>query len=218
MPKNCKYYWFNSPLAPVLTTKGLTRWAMGHRWVGRAHRGLNQDSALKKPGRSIACCGGQKYSIRSAREVKAEIPVRLAAPLLSRPRNRALTPGAVVLRLDAVLEPDVGKAGKAICRAPLGNGGHAYVSPISITCANSRLASRPTRRICTRVRTHCEAGSTRSQKQILGDRGFLALIAEPGMGKTTLLYQLLEGLRDTGARRVLVPDAVQLPANSSIPF
>jgi type II secretory pathway predicted ATPase ExeA len=30
---------------------------------------------------------------------------------------------------------------------------------------------------------------------ILGGRGFLALIAEPGMGKTTLLYQVLEGLR-----------------------
>jgi len=28
-------------------------------------------------------------------------------------------------------------------------------------------------------------------------RGFLALIAEPGMGKTTLLYQLLENLRET---------------------
>ena len=29
------------------------------------------------------------------------------------------------------------------------------------------------------------------------NRGFLALIAEPGMGKTTLLYQLLEELRDS---------------------
>src|SRR5579863_901629 len=27
------------------------------------------------------------------------------------------------------------------------------------------------------------------------NRGFLALIAKPGMGKTTLLYQYLEGLR-----------------------
>jgi type II secretory pathway predicted ATPase ExeA len=35
------------------------------------------------------------------------------------------------------------------------------------------------------------------------DRGFLALVAEPGMGKTTLLYQLLEELRDS-ARAVLV--------------
>src|SRR4029077_9482211 len=35
------------------------------------------------------------------------------------------------------------------------------------------------------------------------NRGFLALIAKPGMGKTTLLYQLLEDLRDS-TRTVLV--------------
>jgi len=35
------------------------------------------------------------------------------------------------------------------------------------------------------------------------NRGFLALIAEPGMGKTTLLYHLMEQLRDT-SRTVLV--------------
>ena len=44
--------------------------------------------------------------------------------------------------------------------------------------------------------THCEALDSLTEA-ILGDRGFLALIADPGMGKTTLLYQLLEGLRDT---------------------
>ena len=44
-------------------------------------------------------------------------------------------------------------------------------------------------------RTHCEALDSLTDA-ILTDRGFLALIAEPGMGKTTLLYQLLEGLRD----------------------
>jgi len=38
---------------------------------------------------------------------------------------------------------------------------------------------------------------------IQNNRGFLALIAEPGMGKTTLLYQLLEDLRDY-ARTVFV--------------
>lgn len=38
---------------------------------------------------------------------------------------------------------------------------------------------------------------------IADTRGFLALIAEPGMGKTTLLYQLLEQLRES-ARTVLV--------------
>jgi N-acetylmuramoyl-L-alanine amidase len=44
-------------------------------------------------------------------------------------------------------------------------------------------------------RTHCEALDSLTEG-ILGGRGFLALIAEPGMGKTTLLYQVLEGLRD----------------------
>ncbi len=50
--------------------------------------------------------------------------------------------------------------------------------------------------------THCEALDSLTEA-IQGDRGFLALIAEPGMGKTTLLYQLLEGLRDT-ARAVFL--------------
>ncbi len=45
-------------------------------------------------------------------------------------------------------------------------------------------------------RTHCEALDSLTEA-ILGDRGFLALIAEPGLGKTTLLNQVLEGLRDT---------------------
>ena len=44
-------------------------------------------------------------------------------------------------------------------------------------------------------RTHCEALDALTDG-IQSGRGFLALIAEPGMGKTTLLYQVLEGLRD----------------------
>jgi N-acetylmuramoyl-L-alanine amidase/type II secretory pathway predicted ATPase ExeA len=44
-------------------------------------------------------------------------------------------------------------------------------------------------------RTHCEALDSLTEA-ILGDRGFMALIAEPGMGKTTLLNQVLESLRD----------------------
>jgi N-acetylmuramoyl-L-alanine amidase len=44
-------------------------------------------------------------------------------------------------------------------------------------------------------RTHCEALDSLTEG-ILGGQGFLALIADPGMGKTTLLYQVLEGLRD----------------------
>lgn len=51
-------------------------------------------------------------------------------------------------------------------------------------------------------RTHCEALDSLTEA-ILGDRGFLALIAEPGMGKTTLLYQVLEGLREN-ARSVFL--------------
>lgn len=51
-------------------------------------------------------------------------------------------------------------------------------------------------------RTHCEALDTLTEG-ILGDRGFLALVAEPGMGKTTLLYQVLEGLRGS-ARAVFL--------------
>jgi N-acetylmuramoyl-L-alanine amidase/type II secretory pathway predicted ATPase ExeA len=45
-------------------------------------------------------------------------------------------------------------------------------------------------------RTHCEALDALTEA-IQGDHGFLALIAEPGLGKTTLMYQVLEGLRDT---------------------
>ena len=44
-------------------------------------------------------------------------------------------------------------------------------------------------------RTHCEALDALTNG-IMEGRGFLALIAEPGMGKTTLLYQVLEGMRD----------------------
>src|SRR5271170_1828369 len=45
--------------------------------------------------------------------------------------------------------------------------------------------------------TYCEALESVSES-ILTDRGNLTLIAEPGMGKTTLLFQLLEGLRESG--------------------
>jgi N-acetylmuramoyl-L-alanine amidase len=43
--------------------------------------------------------------------------------------------------------------------------------------------------------THCHALDALTDGVTSG-RGFLALIAEPGMGKTTLLYQMLEGMRD----------------------
>jgi general secretion pathway protein A len=36
------------------------------------------------------------------------------------------------------------------------------------------------------------------------ERGFMALLAEPGMGKTTLLFQLLQRLRTTSARTVFL--------------
>src|SRR5215469_12669370 len=45
-------------------------------------------------------------------------------------------------------------------------------------------------------RTHTDALAALSDG-IADTRGFLALIAEPGMGKTTVLYQLAQELRDT---------------------
>jgi N-acetylmuramoyl-L-alanine amidase/type II secretory pathway predicted ATPase ExeA len=44
--------------------------------------------------------------------------------------------------------------------------------------------------------THCAALDALTEA-ILDDHGFVALIAQPGLGKTTLLYQVLEGLRGT---------------------
>ncbi len=51
-------------------------------------------------------------------------------------------------------------------------------------------------------RTHSEALDALSSG-IKADRGFMALVAQPGMGKTTLLYHLLEQLRDS-ARSVFL--------------
>jgi len=51
-------------------------------------------------------------------------------------------------------------------------------------------------------RTHSQA-LTSLLSGIQADRGFMALIAEPGMGKTTLLYRLIEELRDS-ARTVFL--------------
>jgi general secretion pathway protein A len=51
-------------------------------------------------------------------------------------------------------------------------------------------------------RTHGEALGA-LMDGIKADRGFMALIAEPGLGKTTLLYRLLEEFRDT-ARSVFL--------------
>jgi N-acetylmuramoyl-L-alanine amidase len=45
--------------------------------------------------------------------------------------------------------------------------------------------------------TYCEALESLSET-ILDDRGNLVLLGESGMGKTTLLFQVLEGLRGTG--------------------
>jgi type II secretory pathway predicted ATPase ExeA len=52
------------------------------------------------------------------------------------------------------------------------------------------------------TRSHHEALASLSSG-ISGDRGFMVLVAEPGMGKTTLLYQLLQELRDS-ARTVFL--------------
>jgi N-acetylmuramoyl-L-alanine amidase len=53
-------------------------------------------------------------------------------------------------------------------------------------------------------RTQCQVLES-SRSSLQGNRGNFALIAEPGMGKTTLLHQLLEGLRQTGRSSFLFP-------------
>src|ERR1700720_3249000 len=45
-------------------------------------------------------------------------------------------------------------------------------------------------------RTHDEALAALLEG-VKADRGFMALIAEPGMGKTTILYRLMEEVRDS---------------------
>jgi N-acetylmuramoyl-L-alanine amidase len=57
------------------------------------------------------------------------------------------------------------------------------------------VASHPTQIYPSQ--TYCETLESLSES-ILGDRGNLALIAPSGMGKTTLLFQVLEGLRESG--------------------
>src|SRR5438270_599781 len=52
------------------------------------------------------------------------------------------------------------------------------------------------------TRSHVEALGSISDG-IKSDRGFMVLVAQPGMGKTTLLYQLLNELRDS-ARTVFL--------------
>src|SRR5690348_9453959 len=52
------------------------------------------------------------------------------------------------------------------------------------------------------TRSHHEALASISSG-IKADRGFMVLVAEPGMGKTTLLYRLMEELRDS-ARTVFL--------------
>ncbi len=47
--------------------------------------------------------------------------------------------------------------------------------------------------------------------------GFLALIAKPGMGKTTLLFQLLEKFRGTGAHCISFSDAMQFAGVHALP-
>ncbi len=53
-------------------------------------------------------------------------------------------------------------------------------------------------------RTQCQVLES-SRSSLLGNRGNFALIAEPGMGKTTLLHQLFESLRQTGRGSFLFP-------------
>ena len=64
-------------------------------------------------------------------------------------------------------------------------------------------------------RTHSEALESLSLG-IQDTRGFLALIAEPGMGKTTLLYRLAEELRDT--TRVVLLSQTQCNAREFVEY
>jgi N-acetylmuramoyl-L-alanine amidase len=50
--------------------------------------------------------------------------------------------------------------------------------------------------------TYCETLESLSES-ILADLGNISLIAEPGMGKTTLLFQVLDGLRESGCAAYL---------------
>jgi N-acetylmuramoyl-L-alanine amidase/type II secretory pathway predicted ATPase ExeA len=97
------------------------------------------------------------------------------------------------------VEPETGLAGLSTCAAEM------EVMPMFLGFFNLReqpFGVTPDPAYLYPSRTHCEALDSLTEA-ILGDRGFLALIAEPGMGKTTLLYQVLEGLRDS-ARAVFL--------------
>ena len=103
-------------------------------------------------------------------------------------------PDAGVLQLNAVLKPRSGVVGKPICLQRW----QMEVMPMFLDFYHLReqpFGVAPDTAYLYPSRTHCEALDSLTEG-ILGDRGFLALIAEPGMGKTTLLNQVLEGLRD----------------------
>src|SRR5271157_1533760 len=113
----------------------------------------------------------------------------------STPVNRARIPYSGVRRLDGAVEPRGRGAGRIIWVRSW----EVEVSPMFLDFYGLReqpFGVTPDPAYLYPSHTHCEALDSLTEA-ILGDRGFLALIADPGMGKTTLLYQLLEGLRDT---------------------
>jgi hypothetical protein len=57
---------------------------MGHRWVGRAYNGLNQDSALKNLAAALHAAV-VRSTVSVYREVKTEIPAELRAVALPPP-------------------------------------------------------------------------------------------------------------------------------------
>ena len=73
---------------------------MGHRWVGCVHHGLDQDSALKNLAPALRATVVSS-TVSVCRDVKTEIPAKAARSCSRAPANRALTPGAVILGLDA---------------------------------------------------------------------------------------------------------------------
>src|SRR5271165_5056087 len=138
--------------------------------------------------------GPWRSTVSFSLEVKTEIRacMRRGSPALA---NRAPTPDTVALRRNAVLGSRHSGEGEAVCQRRSGTEVMLMFldfyrlreQPFGVTPDPAYLYAS---------QTHCEALDSLTEA-ILGDRGFLALIAEPGMGKTTLLYQVLEGLRDT---------------------
>jgi type II secretory pathway predicted ATPase ExeA/HSP20 family molecular chaperone IbpA len=95
-----------------------------------------------------------------------------------------------------------GGAGKKICLTPRRRGEATAMSLDFYGLREQPFGVTPDPAYLYLSRTHSEALAALLYG-IRSDRGFMALIAEPGMGKTTLLYRLIEELCDS-ARTVFL--------------